>query len=91
MNLKYDLGMDCVEKQNLQQKCIAASHEFDAATEQLRAAGIALDLRSLKVEWKPSPTSVKKMREMSAILAVARSNHLQASSELSRHLSAHRC
>src|SRR5690349_14393931 len=46
--------MNCPEKEDLQQKCIIACGEFEAATEQLKVTGVSLDYRSRTVTWKPT-------------------------------------
>ena len=83
--------MICPDKEYLQQRCMNACNDFEAATEQLKATGISLDYRSKMVIWKPVPIPLKDRTEFFSAFPVAYGNYLKASSALSRHLSKHRC
>ena len=83
--------MNCPEKEDLQRKCINACHDFEAATEQLKATGMSFDYRSKTVVWKPTPIPIQDRTEFFSAFPVAYGNYPKASSALSRHLSKHRC
>jgi hypothetical protein len=71
--------------------CMNACNELEAATEQLKAAGMALDYRNKTVIWKPTPIPLQDRTGFLSSFPVAYENHLKASSALSKHLSKHRC
>jgi hypothetical protein len=88
----YDDGiMKCPEKEDLQQNCINACNEFEAATEQLKATGMSLDYRSRTVTWKPMPSPIQDRTGFFSAFPGAYGNYLKASAALSKHLSKHRC
>jgi hypothetical protein len=83
--------MNCVEKQDLREHCMAACNELEAATQQLKdATGFLLDFRTQVIAWTP-PHTLKNWPSEFSNFAEARRKHLNASAALSRHLSRHRC
>ena len=81
--------MRCSEKEDLQQRCTAAYEIFEVAAEQLKAAGIWVDLRSKTLTYRPTP--IKDCATQFSAFSTARWEHLKSSSALSKHLSKHRC
>jgi hypothetical protein len=83
--------MLCEEKEHLSESCIAASAEFDAVAQELKAAtGFLVDFRARNISWTVPRTLKHRPAEFSRF-AEGRRKHLDASSALSLHLSNHRC
>jgi hypothetical protein len=83
--------MQCEEKEHLRESCITASTEFDAMTQELKAAtGFLVDFRARNISWA-MPRTLKNWPAEFSRFAEARRKHLDASSALSLHLSIHRC
>jgi hypothetical protein len=81
--------MTCSDKQDSQHKCTTAWNDYEAAIEQLKATGLSLDYRNKTIAWKPTP--VEDRTPYLAVFTNAYRGYLHASSELTRHLSKHRC
>jgi hypothetical protein len=74
--------MQCEEKENLRDRCIAASDEFEAVAQAVKGAtGVLFDFRARNISWAMPQQK----------FAEARQRHLNASWALSLHLSKHRC
>jgi hypothetical protein len=83
--------MQCGEEENLRDRCIAASNEFEAVVQEVKAAtGFLFDFRTKKISWA-MPQMKKNWPSEFSKFAEARRRHLNASSALSLHLSKHRC
>jgi len=77
--------MSCPEKENLQQKCTARWDAYEAAA---RESGLSVDPRGQLVA---SRSAIDPMSSVYSAALHLRWEHLQASRELSIHLSKHRC
>jgi hypothetical protein len=83
--------MNCPEKQQLKEQCMAACDALEAATQKLQAStGFLIDLRTQGITWSP-PHTLKNWPEEFSHFLDARTKHRHASLLLSQHLSTHRC
>jgi hypothetical protein len=86
--------MICAEKKELQDQCMAASTDFERATQDVKAStGVLVDMRARTITDHRSgqrPTVQESFAEAIRYSEVLRKYH-SASSALSRHLSTHRC
>ena len=84
--------MSCEIKESLQKACVVACDELESATEILKAnTGFSCDYRSHDFGWQPPASAAKDWPAAFSTVSAARAKHLKAGSELSKHLSDHRC
>lgn len=83
--------MQCDEKESLRDRCIAASAEFEAVAQEVKAAtGFLFDFRTRNISWT-APQMLKSWPAEFSKVTEARRRQLNASSALDLHLSKHRC